>query len=224
MPKLAAGDNRGLPPPASSVIKGIEIKQHVVDGDYVATVFDMRRLTVWIMLWICACCRCGLTEFALLLSKPNLGRPHCGRHHGARRCKTAPTRHPICRGVGSGSGTSTNFRPEVFVSSDAISTRAVPLRPAGFPEATGADASWDTSRNGNLCYAKPGAAFLRPRGSVDVKAAFHRAVNPLGRLCENRAFSVLCFVSLELCTVRVSFFRGSMCSHFSAASQTRANA
>jgi hypothetical protein len=40
MPKLAGRETIvGLP-----LIRGIEIKQHIVDGDYVATVFDMETI------------------------------------------------------------------------------------------------------------------------------------------------------------------------------------
>jgi limonene-1,2-epoxide hydrolase len=56
MPKLAGRETIvGFLTSIFPFIKGIEIKQHIVDGDCVATVFDIwRRLTVSIMLWICA--------------------------------------------------------------------------------------------------------------------------------------------------------------------------
>ena len=54
MPKLAGRETIvGFLTSILPLIRGIEIKQHIVDGDYVATVFAWRRLTAWIMLSIC---------------------------------------------------------------------------------------------------------------------------------------------------------------------------
>jgi hypothetical protein len=54
MPKLAGRETIvGFLTSILPLIRGIEIKQHIVDGDYVATVSTWRRLTAWIMLSIC---------------------------------------------------------------------------------------------------------------------------------------------------------------------------
>jgi hypothetical protein len=45
MPKLTGRDTiRGFLQSILPMIKGIQIKQHIVDGDYVATVFDMETV------------------------------------------------------------------------------------------------------------------------------------------------------------------------------------
>ena len=47
MPKLAGRETRvGFLTSIFPFIKGIEIKQHIVDGDYVATVFEMETVNV----------------------------------------------------------------------------------------------------------------------------------------------------------------------------------
>jgi hypothetical protein len=47
MPKLAGRETMvGFLTSIFPFIKGIEIKQHIVDGDYVATIFDMETFNV----------------------------------------------------------------------------------------------------------------------------------------------------------------------------------